>query len=382
MKWLFARAAEALESGTSARVSTRLTGRIPSSWHMSGRPPSGRYYSNDPTVLRWSVGDQGSDAEAEPAGHLRLPAPVRAGHPEIPAVRGAGRVCRMGRPGRTQPDHLHPWDMESPLPLEPAGTTHVRLHSHCPPGLRRSSQGGTPRARRRRVFPKTSPSGRHPTRLAVALDDKASTSTRTALISSPTRTPPTTRARTATRTASTPNAIKAYKRHKERQAAEKRGVKPVMHLVVGVSPEWLGAGVHDPASPRVRRLLESAVQWGQRRARGRVRGKVRRGREGRWRRRRFLRTRPRVRRRPRQDHAQDGRAINVPSNSDKLRHGKPTLSNVRENKDTRIVRHPSIIDRAWIPQPSLFTKKNTPLSVRSPPSSTPSRATVTLFGPP
>ena len=39
-------------------------------------------------------------------------------------------------------------------------------------------------------------------------------------------------------------------------AAEKRGVKPVMHMVVGVSPEWLGDGVHDPASPRVRRLLE------------------------------------------------------------------------------------------------------------------------------
>ena len=60
-----------------------------------------------------------------------------------------------------------------------------------------------------------------------------------------------------------PYAIKAaYKRHKEQQgAAEKRGVKPVMHVVVGVSPEWLGDGVHDPASPRVRRLLKSAVQW-------------------------------------------------------------------------------------------------------------------------
>ena len=60
-----------------------------------------------------------------------------------------------------------------------------------------------------------------------------------------------------------PYAIKAaFKRHKERQgAAEKKGVRPVMHVVVGVSPEWLGAGVHDPASPRVRRLLESAVQW-------------------------------------------------------------------------------------------------------------------------
>ena len=60
-----------------------------------------------------------------------------------------------------------------------------------------------------------------------------------------------------------PFAIKdAYKRHKNRQgASEKKGVKPVMHVVVGVSPEWLGSGVHDRDDPRVKRLLNAAIEW-------------------------------------------------------------------------------------------------------------------------
>ena len=60
-----------------------------------------------------------------------------------------------------------------------------------------------------------------------------------------------------------PYAIKAaYKRHKERQgAAEKKGVRPVLHIVVGVSPESLGDGVHDRDDPRVKQLLKAAIEW-------------------------------------------------------------------------------------------------------------------------
>ena len=60
-----------------------------------------------------------------------------------------------------------------------------------------------------------------------------------------------------------PYGIKAaYKRHKERQgAAEKKGVRPVLHIVVGVSPESLGDGVHDRDDPRVKQLLKAAIEW-------------------------------------------------------------------------------------------------------------------------
>ena len=69
--------------------------------------------------------------------------------------------------------------------------------------------------------------------------------------------------RDSNQTGCDPFAIKdAFRRHKNRQgASEKKGVKPVLHVVVGVSPEWLGDGVHDRDDPRVKQLLKAAIEW-------------------------------------------------------------------------------------------------------------------------
>ena len=65
--------------------------------YVRANPVSGRYryYSNNPNLLRWNAGVPGTLVtwvpvpRRGPAGHLLLPALVRAGRPEIPAVRGA-----------------------------------------------------------------------------------------------------------------------------------------------------------------------------------------------------------------------------------------------------------------------------------------------------
>lgn len=56
-------------------------------------------------------------------------------------------------------------------------------------------------------------------------------------------------------------AFKAFK--KKKGAGERKGAKLGLHIMCGVSPEWLAeAGdLHDPENPRQRQLLEAAVAW-------------------------------------------------------------------------------------------------------------------------
>ena len=90
--------AEALESGYIGKsFNTAYWEDSELVEHVRANPVSGRYryYSNDPNVLRWNAGVPGTLVtwvavpRRGPAGHLRLPALVRAGRLEIPAVRGA-----------------------------------------------------------------------------------------------------------------------------------------------------------------------------------------------------------------------------------------------------------------------------------------------------
>jgi hypothetical protein len=56
-------------------------------------------------------------------------------------------------------------------------------------------------------------------------------------------------------------AFKAFK--KEKGVGERKGAKLGLHIMCGVSPEWLAeAGdIHDPENPRQRQLLNAAVAW-------------------------------------------------------------------------------------------------------------------------
>lgn len=56
-------------------------------------------------------------------------------------------------------------------------------------------------------------------------------------------------------------SFKALKKAKE--AAERKGAKLGVHIMCGVSPEWLAEGgdIHDPENPRQRQLLDAAVAW-------------------------------------------------------------------------------------------------------------------------
>ncbi len=62
------------------------------------------------------------------------------------------------------------------------------------------------------------------------------------------------------------NLRDAYRRHKKETGAREhpRG-KPVMHMIVGVSPDWVreGGDLHDPDNPHNRQLLKAARTWAE-----------------------------------------------------------------------------------------------------------------------
>lgn len=56
-------------------------------------------------------------------------------------------------------------------------------------------------------------------------------------------------------------SFKAFKRDKA--AAERKGAQLGLHMLVGVSPEWVkeAGDLHDPSNPRNRQLLDAARAW-------------------------------------------------------------------------------------------------------------------------
>lgn len=61
-----------------------------------------------------------------------------------------------------------------------------------------------------------------------------------------------------------PDYVASFKTFKkEKGAGERKGAKLGVHIMCGVSPEWLAeAGdIHDPENPRQRQLLDAAVAW-------------------------------------------------------------------------------------------------------------------------
>lgn len=62
-----------------------------------------------------------------------------------------------------------------------------------------------------------------------------------------------------------PNYLSAYKAWKAENGVSERKSAPLgLHLLVGVSPEWVtenGGGLHDPANLRNQQLMEAAIDW-------------------------------------------------------------------------------------------------------------------------
>lgn len=65
-------------------------------------------------------------------------------------------------------------------------------------------------------------------------------------------------------TSKKPEYLAAYKKFKaDNGVGERKGAQLGIHLLVGVSPEWVEetGGLHDPENPRNKQLLEAAVTW-------------------------------------------------------------------------------------------------------------------------
>lgn len=74
---------------------------------------------------------------------------------------------------------------------------------------------------------------------------------------------------------SPPNYLAAYKAWKaENGVGERKGAQLGLHLLVGVSTEWVQetGDLHDPANPRNVQLLQAAIEWGNTWSKGGVYG--------------------------------------------------------------------------------------------------------------
>lgn len=72
-------------------------------------------------------------------------------------------------------------------------------------------------------------------------------------------------------TSKKPDYLAAYKKFKaDNGVGERKGAQLGIHLLVGVSVEWIEetGGLHDPDNPRNRQLLEAAVSWANTWSRG------------------------------------------------------------------------------------------------------------------